>query len=295
MEEFITNERIANSIMQNKSFKGYYLIVEGPKDSKLYGKFFNRDKVLIKEAFGNQRVQDIFNILSDRGFDQKLGIIDSDFRRITDDEVEIDGIFMTDDHDIEVMIMKTKALDDVIRVFCSQSRVQAFEKEKGMSIKDKIFSLGKEIGYLKLANKTFDLGLVFKPKNPEGNHLKYRNFICDKTLNFLGADTLITTANNYSVNKSQKIESIEDISARLNETKETEYILDQLVNGHDLSQILFILMKKVLRSRNRMLQDHNSIEDSLTLAYDINDFKETDLYKDIQDWSEQRDIEILLA
>lgn len=295
MEEFITNERIANSIMQNKSFKGHYLIVEGPKDSKLYGKFFNRDKVLIKEAFGNQRVQDIFNILSHRGFDKKLGIIDSDFRKITGDEVDIDGIFMTDDHDIEVMIMKTKALDDVIRVFCSQSRVQAFEKQNGMSIKDKIFSLGKEIGYLKLTNKTFDLGLVFKPKNPEGNHLKYKNFICDKTLNFLGTDTLITTANNYSINKSQKIESIEEISQRLNETKETDYILDQLVNGHDLSQILFILMKKVLKSRNRMLQDHNSIEDSLTLAYDINDFKETNLYKDIQNWSEQREIEILLA
>ncbi len=44
-----------------------------------------------------------------------------------------------------------------------------------------------------------------------------------------------------------------------------------------------------------MLQDHNSIEDSLTLAYDINDFKETDLYKDIQNWSEQREIEIFLA
>ncbi|NRD24532.1 DUF4435 domain-containing protein [Winogradskyella litoriviva] len=295
MEEFITNERIANSIMQNKSFKGYYLIVEGPKDSKLYGKFFNSDKVSIKEAFGNQRVQDIFKILTERGFDKKLGIIDSDFRKITGNEVDIDGIFMTDDHDIEVMIMKTKALDDVVRVFCSQSRVQAFEKEKGISIKNKIFDLGKEIGYLKLANKTFDLGLVFKPKNPEGNHLKYKNFICDKTLDFLGTDKMITTTNNYSVNKSSKIESIQVISERLTETKETEYILEQLVNGHDLSQILYILMKKVLKSRNRMLQDHNSIEDSLTLAYDLNDFKETYLYEDIQNWSEQREIEILLT
>lgn len=295
MEEFITNERIANSIMQNKSFKGYYLIVEGPKDSNLYGKFFNSDKVSIKEAFGNQRVQDIFNILTERGFDKKLGIIDSDFRKITGDEVDIDGIFMTDDHDIEVMIMKTKALDDVVRVFCSQSRVQAFEKEKGISIKDKIFELGKEVGYLKLANKTFDLGLVFKPKNPEGNQLKYKNFICDKTLDFLGTNNLITTANNYSVNKSQNIESIAVIAERLNETKETEYILEQLVNGHDLSQILYILMKKVLKSRNRMLQDYNSIEDSLTLAYDLNEFKETDLYKDIQNWSEHKEIEILLT
>lgn len=295
MEEFITNERIANSIMQNKSFKGYYLLVEGPKDTKLYSKFFSADNVSIKEAFGNQRVQDIFNILTDRGFDKKLGIIDSDFRKITGDEVDIDGIFMTDDHDIEVMIMKTKALNDVVRVFCSQARVQTFERDNDISIKDKIFSLGKEVGYLKLANKTFDLGLVFKPKSPEGNHLKYKNFICDKSLEFLGADKMITTANNYSINKSPKIESVEVITEKLNETKETDYKLEQLANGHDLSQILYILMKKVLRSRNRMLQDHNSVEDSLTLAYSLNDFKETDLYKDIQNWTEEREIELLIA
>ena len=89
MEENITIERIANAIMQNTSFKGHYLIVEGPKDSKLYGKYTNDEEIIIKEAFGNQKVQEILNLLNDRGFDRKIGIIDSDFRRITDDEVEI--------------------------------------------------------------------------------------------------------------------------------------------------------------------------------------------------------------
>ena len=172
MEENITIERIANAIMQNTSFKGHYLIVEGTKDSKLYGKYTNDEEIIIKEAFGNQKVQEILNLLNDRGFDRKIGIIDSDFRRITDDEVEIGGLFMTDDHDIEVMVIKTKALDSILRVFCSKSKIQNFEKKNKISVRDKLFELGKEVGYLKLANKIYDLGLVFKPKNPEGNQIK---------------------------------------------------------------------------------------------------------------------------
>ena len=293
MEKHLTVERIANSIMQNKSFKGYYLLVEGPKDSKLYGKFFNQEHLSIKEAFGNQKVQDIFNLLTERGFDRKLGIIDSDFRKITGEEIDVDGIFMTDYHDIEVMILKTKALDDVLQLFCSQTKIKKFERKEGISIRDKILDIGKEIGYLKLANKIYDLGLVFKPKNPEGKQIKYKNFVCDSKLDYLGDEPLITACINYSVNKSQNLKSKEEIIENLDKIKREEYILEQLVNGHDLSNILFILIKKIFKSNNQMLSSFNSIEDSLTLAYDFNDFKETELYEKIKNWSIQKNIVIL--
>ena len=48
-----------------------------------------------------------------------------------------------------------------------------------------------------------------------------------------------------------------------------ELDLMQLVNGHDLANFLYILMKKILKSKNKMLNDFTCIEDSLILAYDF--------------------------
>jgi hypothetical protein len=295
MEEFITPERTANAIMQDKSFTGHYLFVEGNKDVKLYGKFINHNNVKIKPAFGNEKVKTILSILENRGFDKKIGIIDSDFNKILDNEIDIDGLFVTDDHDIEVMIIKTRALENVIRIFCSNAQIVKFEKDNNTTIRNSLLKVGKEIGYLKLASNIHDLGLIFKPKKADGNLIKYSNFTCDKTLSYLGDDKLIDTIINYSRVKSPAMKTKPEIEEVFLKLKKDEFDLNQLVNGHDLSNLLYILMKKVLKSRNKMLVNNNSVEDSLILSYEYDYFKETDIYSSLKEWSDSKKIEILSA
>ena len=295
MEKNITPERTANAIMQDSSFNGYYLIVEGKKDLKLYRKFIKRNEVLIKPAFGNEKVKKVLEILDARGFSKRLGIIDADFKRLLKINEKVDGLFMTDEHDIEVMIIKTKALEDVINVFCSKSKISTFEKNAGKSIRDVVLSLGKEVGYLKFANKVHNLGLVFKPKRPEGNQLKYRNFVCNSTLNFLGKKKLIETAVNYSNARTKSKIDIKSINEKYDIISKQKLDLHQLVNGHDISNFLYILMKKILKSKNKMLADYNCIEDSLILAYDYESFKETKLYISIKEWAKKKEFNLLEA
>lgn len=290
MEAYITPERTANAIMQDSRFTGHYLIVEGKKDEKLYGKFINKDEVRIKPAFGNEKVKRVIEILDERGFERKIGIIDSDFKRILKITENLGGLFITDDHDIEVMIIKTKALEHVLNIYCSSTKIKEFEKKKGITIREAVLALGKEIGYLKLANKVYDLGLVFKPQKPEGNQIKYSKFTCDKTFNFLGSQSLIDTAINYSRNKSSSIKDKSEIETKYNEVSTQELDLMQLVNGHDLANFLYILMKKILKSKSKMLNDFTCIEDSLILAYDFSFFKETELFSQIINWSKERNI-----
>lgn len=292
MERYITPERTANAIMQDKRFHGYHLIVEGKKDEKLYGKFINKDEVKIKPAFGNEKVKRVIEILDERGFEKKIGIIDADFKRILNITENIGGLFITDDHDIEVMIIKTKALEHVLNIYCNDAKISAFEKKIGVSIREAIFSLGKEIGYLKLANKVYDLGLVFKPENPEGNQTKYNKFTCNKSFNFLGSGALIEAATNYSRNRSDVIKDKAEIQEKYEEFSNQELDLTQLVNGHDLANFLYILMKKILKSRSKMLNDFGCVEDSLILAYDFSYFKKTQLFTQIVKWSKKRNINI---
>jgi hypothetical protein len=284
MEEYITPDRIANAIMQDNNFKGYYLIVEGIKDSKLFQKYINHDNFRIREGFGNEKVKQALDILSERGFDRKLGIIDSDFNQILGIDEKKDGLFITDDHDIEIMIIKTKALEIVITLFCNKQKISEFERKIGMTVRDALFNLGTEIGYLKLANKIHDLGLIFKPKEADGNQIKYKNFIDEATLKFLGDEKLVETVVNYCRNKSPNLKETPIIIESLKAQKKEKQDIYHLTNGHDLTNILYLFLKKTLASKNKMLVDTNSVEDSLILALELDDFKNTKLYKDLFEW-----------
>lgn len=291
MEQQISPERVANAIMQDNSFNGFYFIVEGNKDSKVYGKFINENVVRIREAFGCDKVKAVLKILDERGFNQKIGIIDDDFKSILGVVENIDGLFITDNHDIEIMIINTHALENVLNISCSRKNIQEFEKSNEKTIREIIFNLGKEIGFIKLANKIHDLGLIFKPRHPEGNQIKYKEFISDQTLDYLGDEKLLDTVINYSRNKSKSLKDRSEIETNFQSIKTNKYNLNDLVNGHDLTNILFLLMKKVLKSRSKILADFNSVEDSLVLAYEYSDFKSTNIYTAIDNWAKIEGVE----
>ncbi|WP_040951740.1 DUF4435 domain-containing protein [Gorillibacterium massiliense] len=284
MLENMTPERIANSIMQDTTFPGYYVIVEGKKDYKFYRKFINENH-RIKEAWGCEKAKQVLKILTERNFERKIGILDSDFSKILNDTYSQVNLFYTDFHDIEVMMLKSNAFKNVINIYCTEEKVFGFKKENNNDLLGIIFNLGTEIGLLRLANTIYDLGLIFKPEKPEGNKLKYRDFINEADLSFLGHDKMIETVINYSRNRSSKMKSKEEILNKLIEVAQKYYDIEQLVNGHDLTNILFILMKKVLKSTNGMLCDSDSVEYSLIMSYESKYFLSTQLFMELQIWS----------
>lgn len=283
--EDMTPERIANAIMMDKRYKGYHLIVEGPKDLKLYKKFADSNSLKIKVAKGHTKVKKVLSLLDKENYKRRIAIIDSDFNNILGTKEKTKGLFYTDNHDLEVMLIESESLENTIDIYCDETKVKAFEDKNNVTIREIIYLLGKEIGYLKLATKTNELGLVFKPKSVEGNQIKYNKFICAKTLNYLGDTALINAAINYSTNRGTTIVHKDEINRILAETKQKEFEVLDLINGHDLSNILYILFKTVLKSSNKMLSDFNCIEDSLILAYEYSFFKKTNLYKEILQYS----------
>lgn len=293
MEEYITPESIANRIMQDHSFKGYSLIVEGIKDYTFYTKFIHDKNISFQIAFGCSNVLDVFQILSQRGFSEKIAIIDSDFRRITENNIREEGIFQTDDHDIEVMILKTIALYDVVKNYCTKNKIEQFETINQESIRDCLLRIGQNIGILKLANKIHQLGLIFKPRHSKEHVLSYKQFLnISSGLNLISTEKMVDVVINYSKGKSPKIATKETILAKFEDVAKMDFKdIYQLVNGHDLTNILFLLIKKVLQTK-KTLMDYNSIEDNMALAYDSKDFMSTQLYKDMAQWSEKHNVNI---
>lgn len=293
MREYITPERIANSIVQERVFSGYNLIVEGQNDYKVYNMLVDKTNVKIIQANGKENVEKVLKELDKRNFNKKLGIVDSDFDKILNVNNSNKNLLRTDFHDIEVMIFNTKALEKMLNISCpDNNKIKQIEEKKGNSIRNIVLELAEHIARLKLINKTQDLKLMFKPKNIDGNQLKYKKFISEDDLSFLGEDKLIETVLNSFDNRQKNVTN-EMLKQAYENTDTSNYNIYDLVNGHDLSNILYILIKKVLKCNSKVFSDYSCVEDCLIYSYHINDIINTDLYRELQKWQDENEVEIL--
>lgn len=290
MQEYITPTRIANAIMQDASFKGYYLIVEGISDYHFFKKFVNQDNCSIKQAYGHMNVIEVVEILDNRQFERKLAIIDSDFKRLDNDIPSNQSIFITDHHDIEIMIFNSPALERVLEVHYSESKFKSFQSKKGMLVKDLILSLAKPIGYLKWANKRYNLGLVFKPKNPEGKQLTYSKFIDERNMNFKGEELLLKTVMDYSNNKGTEMKPLKEIEESYQLQLQEVADLYQLCNGHDITNLISLALRKAIGNKNL---DYRAIESDLILSFDTSEFDKTELYMALKNWEKKKGFKLL--
>ena len=296
MDQYITPERIANSLCQDVDFKGCAILVEGKKDRKLYGKFLNKDLVRIVETFGKYKQRAIYEILEQRGFDRKIGIRDADFLRIPEnpkfDPNYSGGIFATDYHDSEIMAIKNGALSKFVSAVLDENIVQPFEVKIGKKFETIVLELAYILGCLKLANKRFELGLSFKPEKVDGNKLKLHKFICFKTATFLGANILVNTVFEYSKNRGQEVAKRDLIAEKLNYILAKNLPLLEVVNGHDACEIIFLLAHDGIKTNNKSIQNSDGIEDMLRLAFDFSDFSKTNLIGHMQEWQARTGIRI---
>lgn len=296
MEGEMTPARIANSILLDAKFDGQYLLVEGAKDLRLYRKFI-REELRVKATFGKYALREVYEILERNQFNKVLGIRDADFLRIPNnpkfDPNYVHPIFVTDNHDSEVMMIDSKALTDFLNVVSDPDKVNKFERKVGKSVRDLLYELGYNIGCLKLANKRNNLGLVFKPAKIDGNVIKYKKFICDKTFVFLGNDELITAALDYSRNRNTQLASKPTILEALGVILAENHDIKEIVNGHDLSEILYLIVTKGLGSNSSVLNGADSIENSLIMSYDIAQFAKTRLYNSLDSYQKTKGVSIM--
>lgn len=292
MESSITPERIVNSIRMDKSFNGVNLIVEGENDVKIYKMIMKAEVVRIIRAFGKEKVKMVLNSLNDEKEHKVIGIVDSDFDNILGDSDNIDGLFKTDYHDIETTIFNSTALEKMLNVVCNEHRLKEFECLKKQSLKEVVIDISKHIGKLKLINQEQKLQMQFKPKDKDGKTIKYKKIVSEKNGDFLGLEKLIETAINYGENRTKGID-VNKLKRDFVNKDISEYNVLDIINGHDISNILYIIIKSILKSTSTLLKDYTCIESSLILAYNTEEFLESNLYNELIKWQSKNDFEIL--
>ncbi|MEE3363445.1 MAG: DUF4435 domain-containing protein, partial [Methanomethylophilus sp.] len=112
MIDQLSSSDIANEVsMMRSAFKGTVLVVEGVSDSRLYGKFIDRENVRIIIAHSKNNVMQSVNLLRDKRKDNAvLGIIDRDMDALLGRK-RSPPLFPTDKRDLESTILASPAFD----------------------------------------------------------------------------------------------------------------------------------------------------------------------------------------
>lgn len=279
--------------MQDTRFKGTHVLVEGIKDLKVYTKFFNREEVRLTQTTGKYKLREAYGILSSRGFTRKIAIRDADFLRIKGnikfDQDFKDDIFVTDGHDSEVMMIMVDTLEDLLSVGVDQQIQRAFEEKANSTIKKVVLDLAYLTGCLRLADKKENLGLSFKPASPDGNRIRFKKFICEKTFS-LNIDQMIHIVWEYSKNRQKVVSTKQVIRAAFDKILLQENNYEDMINGHDVAEIVCIIASVALKSKSNIFQHPDRVEESLALSFDRGKFRKTNLFQNINRWQGERNL-----
>ncbi len=270
MREQITPDRIANSIrLLRSNHEGVFLIVEGHSDKLIYERLVNKQEVRVTIASGKNNAIKALSILEKENFRRVVAVIDADFSRIEQQILDSNNLFLTDEHDLEMMLIKSAAFDKLLKERGSEEKIAAFPKD----IRETLLKLGQEIGKLRLLSLRNKLDLKF-----EG--LKFGKFI-DKEKLSINIDELIRSIKNHSQKLSLDEQQIkQDLSVISDENHDPW----QLCCGHDFISILAIALWKVLGTWNATDVKKEDLERDLRLAYELSYFYQTQIYQLMVNW-----------
>lgn len=274
MREYITSDDICNQIcMERTVFNGTFLVVEGVTDERLFEKFVDKDQVRIIEAHSKDNVRNsVKDMASERRDLRVIGIVDPDLDRLRGKKVR-PPLFHTDCRDMEMMIIRSNALQDVLDEYSERDLLDRFTESVG-PVRNALLSASYPLGLLMYISQSEGLNLSFKD-------LDFERFINPRTLSLnAGAmvDTVIFNSKNCRMGRKALL-------ARLDrEAEELENHWDA-ARGHDTVSILLIALKRNFGSFNSRGLNEGELGGALRLAFSDQCFVGTDLYRDTSEWA----------
>ena len=281
MKEYITPDRIANSILQRRTQFNNFIIVEGIHDRLFFLKF-KSEKTCVEISFGWEKLLQVIEGLQKRGYSEMIGIMDKDLRNIIPEKMDFDEkVILTDDHDLNITTLE-QTFQIIFENYNSGEKTEKFLSDIGKSsVKNHIYELVLPIAYLKILNKREKLHLTFKSNDSKKNNFDYTKFIDKNSFRLTSLEKLVETVINFSHSKTkEKIRPQHEIVAKLKKIiTDEKYNFNDVCAGHDFGEVISIGLKKALGSVE--VNSETFLKENI-LAYEAVDFTQTQLYRSIK-------------
>lgn len=260
--------------IQHPNHKEVIIVVEGEDDEKALKKFFNMKAVEFTCATSCSIVKDVMIIVStDKQLkDCVIGIKDADFDHIKKISHEISNLMVTDTHDIETMMLTPR----VCRRICLETINREYQ-----NLSSQAMSSLKNLSYLRYYNDK----MILNGGNPDKKGINFRGVIIADVASVSVRDVLQYVKAKGNSNKT----SFPDLNAMnlfINQNPIDNKDLVLFTNGHDLVHAI----QYILHSQNQAARAYSdkNIATMIRMSYSKEEFEKTNLYKDIDNWNNNR-------
>lgn len=260
--------------IQHPNHKEVIIVVEGEDDEKALKKFFNMQAVEFTCATSCSIVKDAMIIVStDKQLkDCVIGIKDADFDHIKKISHNISNLMVTDTHDIETMMLTPR----VCRRICLETINREYQ-----NLSSQAMSSLKNLSYLRYYNDK----MILNGGNPDKKGINFRGVIIADVASVSVRDVLQHVKAKGNSNKT----SFPDLNAMklfINQNPINNKDLALFTNGHDLVHAI----QYILHSQNQAARAYSdkNIATMIRMSYCKNEFRNTKLYQDIDNWNNNR-------
>ncbi|MFI3296908.1 MAG: DUF4435 domain-containing protein [bacterium] len=268
--------RVGEIIQKMKTPQDYYkvlILVEGKDDKSYYKQFFEESEVQLEQCNGCRPEIELHDYLSESGEVKTFFTIkDADFDRLMQAEyTHPDNLFITDKHDLE------------ISYFINFPLISSFLKDNynlqvNAGFLDLIFEELKQLSLYKFYNQKFSRGVRFdKPKITE----KHPN----------GFDEISKLLDLYRCKDVSEMPTEEELRVFCSEN--ANCCIEQLTNGHDFISRMIYAIKHKYKYRDNSVKHENITKLLTKKSFEDKIFQTSQMYKDIQEWQEDKGVEIL--
>jgi hypothetical protein len=247
------------------------VLVEGPKDSGFYHKFFRdvKTRVMVIKSGGKPLMLKALGILTNCT-KQAIGICDADFYHLDQNYPALTNLFITDCHDIEMTMQKFNSVIETIVVNYSP-------RNSAENILRTALHETSYMAYVRWYNEKNACHLNFKKLD-----LNTAFIISDEKIK-IDIIKFLSELNNVSNNKTI-IVTTSDIARFIETYKTADYF--NLCNGHDVIFVMALIIDNGITQE----EYREKLQNSFTVEY----FVQTNLYKSLLAWQTANGFNILL-
>lgn len=288
MIDSLTPESVAVEIKllrEDAGYEGAILVVEGETDANFFSSFLANKNILIRWLNGKPKTIRLAQILEAEKCQGFVAIVDADFWHIDETPALGPSIFITDVHDLDMMIFSSPAFNKVMREYLPAKALEMLEKKFG-DLRNALLESVRLLGYLRWINEKQSLGIGFrKPDNQRNNAYWVDLFIVDD-LRFDLDPVLVSLCGS-----NRPLQEL--LRHHLTHDDITKYDSLMLCNGHDVMHVTCKLIRNNGRNSVRERIDSNEVERSFRLAYEMRFFRQTNLYANLTYWQNSTGYKLL--
>ena len=248
---------------------GAFLVVEGVNDIRFWSPR-RHDTCELVDGEGKPNVVGAIHRLDGEGIPGVLGIVDDDYDILMGIRHTSRNLVTTDVHDLECLLCRSSALDNVLAEFGIPSKIRDFENEAGVDVRSGLLERTTVFGSLRWAARRHNLDI-------DHRSIRVPRFVDIESWT-VDVDELIRV-----VSSGGSPHTFEDLKRCIAELPCADPW--RVAHGHDMIQILRMGLMRVLGTLPAS-KGPKDIARVLRAAMSLEELKKTTLYADIRAWED---------